>query len=98
LSFGTLNAGPEGMLNPAVHDGMFRFSDDGYTLAYVGDAQWNDDAVNFVGRLRLQPTVIDRAPADPGLVGVAEMGPVRDHSMFVSAPVNQKPGIYFIKF
>jgi hypothetical protein len=98
LSFGTLAAGPEGVINAAVHDGMFRFSDDGSTLGYVGDAAWSDDVVNFIGQLRLQPTIIDRAPPDPNLDGVAEMGPIRDRALFVSAPANAKPGIYFIKF
>jgi hypothetical protein len=98
LSFGfTINT-RMGVIDPAVHAGMFRFSDDGYVLAYAGGAQWNSSVSNFVGSLKLQPTITDTNPIQPQLDGVAEMGPISQRSMFVSAPANAKPGIYFVKF
>jgi hypothetical protein len=98
LAFGPSMLGPEGVLNPTVHDGTWRFSDDGYILAYAGDATWDDTAMNWVGKLVLQPTVVDTRPLEPNLTGVAELGPVVKRQMFVSAPRNAKPGIYFIAF
>jgi hypothetical protein len=98
LSFGFSINTRLGLIDPAVHAGMFRFSDDGYVLAYAGGAQWNSSVTNFVGSLKLQPTITDTNPIQPQLDGVAEMGPISQRSMFVSAPANAKPGIYFVKF
>jgi len=98
LSFGVGVLSRLGVIDHAVHAGMARFSDDGYTLGYAGNAAWSDTVSNFVGTLKLQPTVVDVSPNQPKLDGVAEMGPIVQRSMFVSAPANSKPGIYFIKF
>jgi hypothetical protein len=98
LSFGTSVRGPQGIVDPAVHAGVFRFSDDGYVLAYAGGATWNDDVANYVGKLNLMPTKIDIGILPITLDGVSEMGPIRDRALFVNAPAAAKPGIYFIKY
>jgi len=81
-----------------VHAGTFTFSDDGYVLALVKDAMWNDTAVNYVGRLDLIPTKYDIGAPLPALDGVSELGPMVERQMFVTAPGNPKPGVYFLKY
>ncbi len=100
LSFGTSTTGLEGVLDPAVHEGTIRFSDDGYTLAYVGGVVWDDNASNYVGTLRFFGTVPGVGTLAPKLDGVAQLGPIVDRAMFVNAPVAtvSAPGVYFLKF
>jgi hypothetical protein len=88
-----------GVLDPEVHAGNSRFSDDGYVLAYVSGAKWMANPIgNFVGTLKLQPTIVDTNPIQPKLDGVAELGPISQRAMFVSAPANAHAGIYYVKY
>ena len=99
LAFGTSLDAPEIILNPSVHAGQYEFSDDGYILAYAGDAVWNDTVSNYVGTLQFYGSLPDTSAAAPALDGVSELGPIRNRAMFVDAPANSKtPGVYFIKF
>jgi hypothetical protein len=98
LSFGTSIDGPEGVLDPSVHEGIFEFSDDSYVLAYVGGAAWDDTAANYVGTLHFFGTLPGVTASPQTLDGVAELGPIRDKALFVNAPSNATPGVYFIKF
>jgi hypothetical protein len=98
LSFGRGLNQIMGVINKSVHEGAFRLSDDGNVLAYVGDAAWNDDLLDFVGTLQLMPTRRDIGVVPPSLEGVAKIGPLVERAMFISAPANRTPGIYFLKF
>ena len=98
LSFGRGLDQTMGAINKSVHQGAFELSDDGNVLAYVGDAAWNDDLLDFVGKLQLQPTRRDIGVVPPSLEGVTEIGPLVERSMFISAPANTTPGIYYLRF
>jgi hypothetical protein len=98
LSFGSTIGGPEGVLNSSVKLGNYTISDDSYVLAYAGNAKWDDNAMDFVGELGFFGTLPNVTVAAPALDGINQLGPIIDRAMFVSAPANANPGIYFIKF
>jgi hypothetical protein len=98
LAFGRQLGGPELTINSNVHVGQFQFSEDGFLLLYVGDAKYNAKAFNYVGSLQVFQTTIDTHPTVPMMDGVAEMGPVSNGALFLSAPSAAMPGLYFVKF
>ena len=81
-----------------MHAGQYQFSDDGYVLLYVGNAVYQATAFNYVGSLQLFQTNNNIGPQTPMLDGVAELGPIGDRSLFVSAPGAMVPGMYFVKY
>jgi hypothetical protein len=87
------------MLDAKVHQGAFAFAaDDGRTAAFVTGATWNAAAFNYVGSLAF---IAARAPGtkvDGMLAGVAELGPIINRSLFVSAPTATTAGIYFVTY
>lgn len=86
-------------LDAKVHQGAFGFAlDDGRTAAFVTGATWNMTANNYVGSLAF---IAARAPSmkvDGMLAGVAELGPIINRSLFVSAPTATMAGVYFVKY
>jgi hypothetical protein len=89
---------PEIALNSKVHQGQYQFSDDGYILMYVGDAQYQSKAFNYVGSLQMSQTNNNVSPTIPMLDGVAEIGPIEGRGAFVLAPGAAQPGLYFVKY
>jgi hypothetical protein len=89
---------PMGPVANQVHQGVFEFSDDGQVLAFAADATWDDNLLNFVGKLQFVPTRRDLATVPPTLEGVTEIGPIVGRALFANAPGHSSPGIYFIKF
>jgi hypothetical protein len=89
---------PEIILNSRVHAGQYQFSDDGYVLMYVGDAQYQATAFNYVGSLQLSQTNNNVGPIVPMLNGVAEIGPIVGRGAFISAPGASPKGLYFVKY
>jgi hypothetical protein len=99
LGFTASMSQPERVLDSAVRSGMFRFSDDGFVLAYAAGAVWSPTANNYVGALKLHDTLADAGVVPWMLDGVAEMGPIRNRQLFVSAvPKSSAAGIYFIVY
>jgi hypothetical protein len=105
LSFGPRIGDPEGPLNPSVPSGGFQFTDDGYLLAFIGDAQWDNSLHTYTGNLQLFATVNDQGVAKPAIGGVSEMGPIVQRHLFVTAPSAtdgaggaRDHGVYFIAY
>jgi hypothetical protein len=98
LSFGPVLGQPEVTLDPSVHAGAYGFSDDGYVLLYLGNAKYSTGSFNYVGSLQLFQTAFDVAPVTPTLDGVSELGPIVNRALFVNAPANATPGLYFVKY
>jgi hypothetical protein len=98
LAYGPQLGQQELLVNDKVHFGQFQFSDDGYVLLYVGNATYQASAFNYVGSLQMFQTNNNVGPVVPMLDGVAEIGPIVDRTLFVSAPGAMTPGMYFIKY
>ncbi len=98
LAYGEQIGQPELVVANNVQAGQFQFSDDGYVLLYVSDAQYQAKAFNFVGTLHLAQTNNNIGPVVPMLTGVSEMGPISERGVFVAAPGAATPGMYFVKF
>jgi hypothetical protein len=98
LAYGPAVGAPEIVLNQKVHAGQYQFSDDGYVLMYVGDAQYLSGAFNYVGSLQMSQTNNNVNPVVPMLDGVAEIGPIVGRGAFISAPAASPPGMYFVKY
>ena len=82
-----------------VHSGTFEFSDDGYVLAYVSNAQWSDNARNWEGDLKFQSTLVDVGANLPMIDHVSEITPISGRRMFLAAPDNSmQAGIYFLEY
>jgi hypothetical protein len=99
LAFGVDAQSNELILDPLVKQGGFSFSDDGYVLGYAGGAVWNDNAGDYVGTLQLFDTRNDVGIVAAPIDGVAQIGPIRNRALFVSAPANKtSAGIWFVKY
>jgi hypothetical protein len=99
LQFEDYTGGAAVALDAKVHQGAFGFAlDDGRTAAFVTGATFNATAGNYVGALAF---IASRAPSmkvDGMLAGVAELGPIINRSLFVSAPTAATAGVYFVKY
>jgi hypothetical protein len=98
LAYGPELGKPELVLNTKVHVGQYQFSDDGYLILYVGDVQYQTSAFNYVGSMHLFQTNNNIGPVIPMLDGVAELGPIVERTLFVSAPGATVPGMYLVKY
>ena len=98
LAFGPKLGAPEAVLAQNVHSGTFSFSDDSYVLAFADNATWSDNAINYVGTLRLFPTLIDVGITPVTLDKVSEIGPIFNRRFFALAPDNATAGLYFINY
>jgi hypothetical protein len=101
LGFGrddVLGGGAERLVASAVKQGLFAFSDDGYVLVYVDGVKFSSKALNHVGTLHLEPTIVDTTPVTPKLDGVSELGPVVQRGLFVAAPAASPPGTYYVHY
>ena len=102
--FGTLSwedytGGASTTLDAKVHQGAFGFAlDDGRTAAFVTGGTWNATANNYVGSLAFIAARAPSAKVDGMLTGVAELGPIINRSLFVSAPTATMAGVYFVKY
>jgi hypothetical protein len=85
-------------ISDKVHAGAYQFSSDGYDIVYIGDAAWDDNALNYVGKLRIGSTVVDRPRLDVMIDGATEVSPVDNRTFWVTAPNASPAGTYFIKY
>jgi hypothetical protein len=83
-------------VNSSVHG--FGISNSGFTAVYAGDATFNGATKNYVGSLEFVDTGSPSTRVDAKLAGVAELGGILWRRMFVSAPANNKPGIYYVSY
>lgn len=98
LVYGPKLGGAEATIDPAVRTGGYGFSDDGFVLAYAGGAAWSSNALNYVGKLTLFPTLVDVGIVPPNVDKVSEIGPIVSRSFFTLAPDNSNPGLYFVNY
>ncbi len=89
---------PPAIVDPAVHLGGYRYSPDGYVLAYAGGARLDTTLLAYLGSLRLFQTLVEQSPVSPVLDGVSEIGRIRERAFFVAAPGANPPGVYFVRY
>ncbi len=81
-----------------MHIGGYRYSPDGYVLAYAGGSKLDTSLLAYLGELRLFQTLVEQAPVPPMLSGVSEIGRIRERAFFVAAPGASPPGVYFVRY
>ncbi|HEY2744109.1 MAG TPA: hypothetical protein VGL86_05790 [Polyangia bacterium] len=86
-------------LDAKVHAGTFAFAaDDGRTAAFVSGATFSATAGNYVGALKLLAARSPSMTVDGALMGVSELGPIVNRSLFVNAPTATTAGVYYVTY
>lgn len=99
LSWEDYMGGAAVTLDAKAHQGAFGFAlDDGRTAAFVTGATYNATVNAYVGSLAFIAARAPTAKVDGMLTGVAELGPIINRSLFVSAPTATMAGVYFVKY